>query len=111
MVVLEFCGLVFSSTKVVCTTFINSFKHAAATNAPNGNVFQQFAGAVFGIPFQTRMMPYEAKEILGFDQKDKPDLKSIKDHLNRMLSLNDLEKGGSPYLNERFIAASHVLAK
>ncbi|EAX96846.1 hypothetical protein TVAG_470110 [Trichomonas vaginalis G3] len=111
MVIVELAGLVISSTKVVCSTFINGFKHAAAANAPNGNAFQKFAGAVFGIQFQTRMMPDEARQILGFEQKDKLDIKSIKEHLDRMIKLNDLEKGGSPYLNERFIAASHVLAK
>ncbi|KAH0795444.1 hypothetical protein GPJ56_000657 [Histomonas meleagridis] len=109
MVLVDLVGLVVSSTKVVFQSISNAIKQAVALNAPNGNIFQKFTGAVFGVESTTQMLPIEAKQVLGIEGKASPD--QIQNQLNLMLQMNDLSKGGSPYLNERFIAAAHVLMR
>lgn len=111
MVIVELAGLLTSSIRVVGNSISKSFSHAVATNAPNGTLWQKFCGAFFGIQFATTMTATEAREVLGFEAKAKPNIETIRDRLNKMTELNKLEKGGSPYLNDRFLAASHVLAK
>ena len=111
MVIVELAGLLVSTTKVVGKTFSNAFSHSIASNAPNGNLLQKFCGAVFGMQFSTRMTPEEARNVLGFTENKKPSFESIKSKLDKMVELNDLKKGGSPFLNDKFIAASHVLVK
>ena len=111
MVIVELCGLLVSGTRVVGQSLSKAFTHAVANNAPNGNLLQKFCGAFFGMQFATRMTPHEARDVLGYDQNEKPDITSIRERLQKMTDLNNLAKGGSPFLNERFIAASHVLAK
>ena len=49
--------------------------------------------------------------VLNFEEKAKPTVKEIRERLDSMIKMNDLSKGGSPYLNERFLAAAHVLAR
>ena len=111
MVIVEICGLIVSGTKVVVQSLTTAVQHAIANNAPNGNLLQKFCGAVFGMQFATQMTPNEAREVLGYENHERPNLESIQERLNKMTQLNDLNRGGSPYLNDRFLAASHVLAK
>lgn len=111
MVVVDLIGLTISSTKVFFRTLSNSVQQAIALNAPNGNFFQKFHAVVFGIESTTQMMPNEAREILGFSENTKVTSEQIRNQLNTMMKMNDLSKGGSPYLNERFIAAAHVLTR
>ena len=111
MVLLEICGLAVSSTKVLCRSVSNAIKQTVALNAPNGNFFQKFCGVVFGMESTTHMLPQEALMILNFEEKAHPTLPEIRERLDAMIKINDLSKGGSPYLNERFLAAAHVLAR
>lgn len=111
MVIVEFTGLVYSSTKVFFRSLSNAIKQTIALNAPNGNIFQKIGACLFGIESTTQMLPNEALQILGFENESNPNPDDIKKHLEQMLKLNDLSKGGSPYLEERFIAASHILAR
>ena len=111
MVLLELIGTIFSSTKVICHSIAKAFTNAVAANAPNGTLFQKFAGGVFGYEFVTQMTSTEARLILGFEGNKKLTKSQIKNKMNTMLRLNDISKGGSPYLNERFIVAAHVLTQ
>ena len=111
MVIVEICGLLVSGTRVVCQSFSKAIHHAIASNAPNGNFLQKFCGAFFGTQFATTMTLHEARDVLGYGNNEQPNLESIQERLAKMTTLNDIKKGGSPYLNDRFLAASHVLAK
>ena len=111
MVLLEACGLAVSSVKVLCRSISNAVKQTVALNAPNGNIVQKFCGVVFGMELTTHMLPQEALMVLNFEEKAKPTVKEIRERLDSMIKMNDLSKGGSPYLNERFLAAAHVLAR
>ena len=111
MVVLELCGLAVSTTKVLMKAISNSVKQAVALNAPNGNIFQKIAGAVLGKESTTHMLPSEAKLILNIDEKVIPTVDDVRKQYDTMIKINDLTKGGSPYLNERFLVAAHVLAR
>ena len=111
MVVLELCGLTVSSTKVLVKAISNSIKQAVALNAPNGNLFQKIAGAVLGKESTTHMLASEAKMVLNIEEKAVPTLEEVMKQYNTMVTINDLTKGGSPYLNQRFLVAAHVLAR
>ena len=111
MVLIEVAGLAFSSTKVFFRSLSNAVKQTIALNAPNGNFFQKLGACLFGIESTTEMMPNEALQVLGFEEQTRPNREEIKNRLDRMLELNDVQKGGSPYLNERFIAAAHILSR
>ena len=111
MVVVEIGGLIFSSTKVFFNSLVNSINQAIAINAPNGNIFQKIGGSIFGIQYTTEMVRGEALEILGFETSEKPDFQTVRQRLDQMLKINDLSKGGSPFLNERFIASAHIIIK
>ena len=111
MVLFELCGLGVSSAKVLARAVSNAIKQTVALNAPNGNIFQKFCGVVFGIESTTKMLPQEARMVLNFDERENPTVQQIKDRLFAMTEVNDLSKGGSAYLNERFLAAAHVLAR
>jgi len=111
MVLIEVAGLIVSSTKVVVKSVIKSFSQAVAINAPNGTIFQKIGGALFGVHYTTEMIPQEALSTLGFEITEKPSFVSVQERLKKMITINDLSKGGSPFLNERFIAASHIIAK
>lgn len=111
MVLIELAGLTISSSKVIGRTISRAFTQAAAMNAPNGNPIQRFIGAVFGIESTTQMIPSEARQVLNFDNSEKLTHPVIRQRLDQMLTLNDLNQGGSPYLNDRFIAAAHVLSR
>ena len=110
MVLLELAGVLVSSTKVIFQSIAKAFTNAVAANAPNGTPFQKIAGGVFGYEFTTQMTPTEARLVLGFEGNQELTLSQIKKKMNTMLRLNDVSKGGSPYLNERFIVAAHVLS-
>ncbi|KAK8897141.1 mitochondrial import inner membrane translocase subunit TIM16 [Tritrichomonas musculus] len=111
MVLVEITGLVYSSTKVFFRSVSNAIKQTVALNAPNGNIFQKIGACLFGLESTTQMLPNEALQILGFENETNPPPSEVKNHLEKMLKLNDLSKGGSPYLQERFIAASHILSR
>ncbi|OHT11436.1 hypothetical protein TRFO_19067 [Tritrichomonas foetus] len=111
MVLIEVTGLVISSAKVFVRSVSNAIKQTVALNAPNGNIFQKIGACLFGIESTTQMLPNEALQILGFEEQNNPNHQEIREHLDRMLSLNDVSKGGSPYLEERFIAAAHILSR
>lgn len=110
MVLIELTGLTINSVRVFSNSLYKAIKQTIALNAPNGNIFQKI-GACFGFEFSTQMRQSEALQILGFEKHKEPSPDDVKLHLDRMLSLNDVSKGGSPYLTERFIAAAHTLAR
>jgi hypothetical protein len=111
MVLVELIGLGVSAARVLARSVSTAVKQAVALNAPNGNIFQKIGGAVFGIEATTQMLPNEAGLVLGFDPHEVPSPEEVRMRLATMLKINDVSKGGSAYLNERFIAAAHVLAR
>lgn len=111
MVLIELAGTMISSTKVIFQSISKAFTNAAATNAKNGNAFQKAIGGVFGYEFITDMTQDEARQILGFDNGERLTQEAIRNKVNTMLKMNDLSRGGSPYLNERFAVAGHVLSQ
>jgi hypothetical protein len=111
MVLFELAGIGISSSKVLFRTISNAFQQSVALTAPNGTIFQKMGGALFGIESTTQMLPNEAKLVLGFEIHHEPSVPDIHRRLGGMFDLNDLKKGGSPYLNERFLAAAHVLTR
>jgi hypothetical protein len=110
MVVVELGGLCFSTAKVFCRSVANAVRQAVALNAPNGNLAQKI-GAVFGYESTTQMLPKEARLVLGFEPDDTPTAVEVRVRLEAMERLNDLQRGGSPYLQQRFLAAAHILAR
>jgi hypothetical protein len=111
MVLVELIGLGVSSARVFARSVSTAVKQAVALNAPNGNIFQKIGGAVFGIESTTQMVPNEAEMVLGFEAHQNPSQEEIRQRLAAMLKINDVTKGGSGYLNERFVAAAHVLTR
>jgi hypothetical protein len=49
--------------------------------------------------------------ILGFNGDERPDMAVIRTRLDSMLQLGTAGTTGSSYLNERFVAAAHVLGR
>jgi hypothetical protein len=110
MVLVELGGLCVSTVKVFCGSVGNAVRQAVALNAPNGNLAQKI-GAVFGYEATTQMLPNEARLVLGFEPHEKPTPIEVKLRFEARERLNDVRRGGSPYLQQRFLAAAHILAR
>jgi hypothetical protein len=110
MIVVELGGLCVSTAKVFCRSVANAVRQSIALNAPNGNLAQKI-GAVFGHEATTQMLPKEARLVLGFEPGDAPTPIEVRARFDAMEHLNNLHRGGSPYLQQRFLAAAHVLAR
>jgi hypothetical protein len=111
MVLPELVGLCVSTTRVFAKSISSAVQQAIAVNAPNGSFFQKLGGALFGIESTTQMLPAEARLILGFDPGQTLTTDHVQTKYRSMVHLNDPSRGGSEYLNEKFLAAAHILIR
>lgn len=109
MVLIELIGLSCSASRVVFRTLCNSAKVASSLSAPNGTLLQKITGALFGVQHRTRMMKHEAVDILGFEKGDSFSSDNVIERMNLLLDMNALERGGSPFINDKIRAAAHIL--
>jgi hypothetical protein len=111
MVLPQLIGLCVSTTRVFARSLSSAIQQAVAVNAPNGNVFQKVRGALLGIESTTQMLPTEARLILGFEPNQTVTPELVQSKYRAMARLNDPARGGSEYLNEKFLAAAHILIR